>query len=337
MENSSYEHSNEDEAATEFLPPGFRFHPTDEELITHYLSKKVRDSSFTARAIGEVDLNKAEPWDFPRKDKMREKESYFFCFRDRKYPTGLRTNRATKAGYWKATGKDKDIYRDKTLIGMKKTLVFYTGRAPKGQKSNWVIHEYRLEGNYSKHNLPNTAQNDWVISRVFEKSPGGRKKTNISAPAKRGSHAADGRRPPLFRPSKESCETKIPIATTSSTVDSNYNPLASALAGSPSSSQFSNFSSKQDKDRRLLYTDLSVIMQQDQSLLRLLMEGHGCNVKTTSSKAELSQDTGLSGDMNTDMSSAVSCNEMLQRPLEDQQFPSNLDARTDLDFLLNYW
>lgn len=49
------------------LPPGFRFHPTDEELITHYLSKKVLDSCFYARAIGEVDLNKVEPWDLPCK------------------------------------------------------------------------------------------------------------------------------------------------------------------------------------------------------------------------------------------------------------------------------
>jgi hypothetical protein len=53
----------------ESLPPGFRFHPTDEELITYYLRQKIADGSFTARAIAEVDLNKCEPWDLPGKDR----------------------------------------------------------------------------------------------------------------------------------------------------------------------------------------------------------------------------------------------------------------------------
>lgn len=157
------------------LPPGFRFHPTDEELISHYLSKKVADVAFDARAIGEVDLNRVEPWDLPWRAKMGEKEWYFFCVRDRKYPTGLRTNRATEAGYWKATGKDKEISKGRTLVGMKKTLVFYKGRAPKGEKSNWVMHEYRLEGKYSPYNLPKTAMNEWVICRVLNKSSCGKK------------------------------------------------------------------------------------------------------------------------------------------------------------------
>ncbi|KAG5120290.1 hypothetical protein JHK82_034710 [Glycine max] len=154
------------------LPPGFRFHPTDEELITYYLLKKVLDSTFTGRAIAEVDLNKSEPWELPEKAKMGEKEWYFFSLRDRKYPTGLRTNRATEAGYWKATGKDREIYSSKTcsLVGMKKTLVFYRGRAPKGEKSNWVMHEYRLEGKFAYHYLSRNSEDEWVISRVFRKS-----------------------------------------------------------------------------------------------------------------------------------------------------------------------
>jgi hypothetical protein len=47
------------------LPPGFRFHPTDEEIISHYLAHKALNHRFVSGVIGEVDLNKCEPWDLP--------------------------------------------------------------------------------------------------------------------------------------------------------------------------------------------------------------------------------------------------------------------------------
>ncbi len=83
-------------------------------------------------------------------DTIPEKQTdyYFFSRKDKKYPTGNRANRATTAGFWKATGRDKAIYVAKDvqqLIGMRKTLVFYEGRAPHGNKTDWIMHEFRLD------------------------------------------------------------------------------------------------------------------------------------------------------------------------------------------------
>ncbi|PNX81434.1 protein SOMBRERO-like, partial [Trifolium pratense] len=45
------------------VPPGFRFHPTDEELLYYYLRKKVSYEAIDLDVIREVDLNRLEPWD----------------------------------------------------------------------------------------------------------------------------------------------------------------------------------------------------------------------------------------------------------------------------------
>ncbi|XP_042429350.1 uncharacterized protein LOC122016187 [Zingiber officinale] len=156
------------------LPPGFRFHPNDHELVCHYLSRKVSDQE---RTMVEVDLHVQEPWELPDAAKLGADEWYFFSFRDRKYATGSRTNRATKSGYWKATGKDRAVSDPATgaAVGMRKTLVFYRGRAPNGAKTNWVMHEFRLE-------TPRSApKEDWVLCRVFEKRKGERDQGGESA------------------------------------------------------------------------------------------------------------------------------------------------------------
>ncbi|KAF3448825.1 hypothetical protein FNV43_RR09538 [Rhamnella rubrinervis] len=152
------------------VPPGFRFHPTDEELLYYYLRKKVSYEAIDLDVIREVDLNKLEPWDLKEKCRIGsgpQNEWYFFSHKDKKYPTGTRTNRATTAGFWKATGRDKAIHLSNSKrIGMRKTLVFYTGRAPHGQKTDWIMHEYRLDDD----NINDDIQEDgWVVCRVFKK------------------------------------------------------------------------------------------------------------------------------------------------------------------------
>ncbi|KAJ6724158.1 putative proteinC DOMAIN-CONTAINING PROTEIN 12 [Salix viminalis] len=159
------------------VPPGFRFHPTEEELLHYYLRKKVAYERIDLDVIREVDLNKLEPWDIQEKCKIGstpQNDWYFFSHKDKKYPTGTRTNRATAAGFWKATGRDKIIYSGFKRIGLRKTLVFYKGRAPHGQKSDWIMHEYRLDDSTHETNVSNpigeaVPEEGWVVCRVFRK------------------------------------------------------------------------------------------------------------------------------------------------------------------------
>ncbi|KAF5727614.1 NAC domain-containing protein 2-like [Tripterygium wilfordii] len=151
------------------LPAGFRFHPTDDELVNHYLIRKCAGQSISVPIIAEINLYKYDPWQLPDIALYGEKEWYFFSPRDRKYPNGSRPNRAAGTGYWKATGADKPIGRNKPL-GIKKALVFYAGKAPKGIKTNWIMHEYRLANvDRSAGKKNNLRLDDWVLCRIYNK------------------------------------------------------------------------------------------------------------------------------------------------------------------------
>lgn len=45
------------------VPPGFRFHPTEEELVGYYLARKVASLKIDLDVIRDVDLYRIEPWD----------------------------------------------------------------------------------------------------------------------------------------------------------------------------------------------------------------------------------------------------------------------------------
>ncbi|KAJ8513083.1 hypothetical protein OPV22_003517 [Ensete ventricosum] len=151
--------------------PGFRFRPTDEEIVGFYLRRKVEEKPLSAEVIKEMDIYKYDPWDLP-KGTSAGCEEYFFCRRGRKYRNSIRPNRVTGSGFWKATGVDRPIYaadNSGDCIGLKKSLVFYSrGRsAPaKGTKTEWMMHEFRLPCD-----SPCTQEAEvWTICRVFKRS-----------------------------------------------------------------------------------------------------------------------------------------------------------------------
>ncbi|CAI9108885.1 OLC1v1008587C2 [Oldenlandia corymbosa var. corymbosa] len=179
------------------LPPGFRFHPTDVELVMYYLKRKVMGKKLIFEAITELNIYKFSPWDLPGMSllKMKDLEWFFFCPRERKYASGVRMNRATETGYWKTTGKDRPVLYNGNVVGKVRTLVFHLGSPPHGKRTDWVIHEYRLED----QNLADkgVAQDTYVLCKVFHKNgPGPKNGAQYGAPFQEEEWDDDSEIPP---------------------------------------------------------------------------------------------------------------------------------------------
>lgn len=69
---------------------------------------------------------------------------FFFVPRQEREMRGGRPSRTTASGYWKATGSPSYVYSSENkVIGVKKSMVFYKGKAPAGRKMKWKMNEYR--------------------------------------------------------------------------------------------------------------------------------------------------------------------------------------------------
>ncbi|CAH2039170.1 unnamed protein product [Thlaspi arvense] len=131
-------------------PVGFRFRPTDEEIVDHYLRPKNLEgnTSHVDEVISTVDICSFDPWELPSQSKMESTEQVWFffgCKKEQQHSRGDRQSRKTKTGFWKKTGVTMDITRkrvNREKIGEKRVLVFHYSKAFGGFKSDWVMHEY---------------------------------------------------------------------------------------------------------------------------------------------------------------------------------------------------
>uniref|UniRef100_A0A0E0LXC7 NAC domain-containing protein n=1 Tax=Oryza punctata TaxID=4537 RepID=A0A0E0LXC7_ORYPU len=161
------------------LPPGFRFHPTDEELVVQYLRRKAFGLPLPAAVIPDLhNLFKLDPWDIP--GASSDGENYFFAVRPAASGGGRcrRQQVTASGGCWKpAGGRDKPVVASSRcggshLVGVKKGMVFVPrqGKAPAAAAGScWVMHEYSLALPMHKKGCLAEAE-EWVVCRIFQRS-----------------------------------------------------------------------------------------------------------------------------------------------------------------------
>ncbi|CAN1309654.1 NAC domain-containing protein 69 [Linum perenne] len=141
---------------------GWRFHPSEEELVNHFLKLKILGQDHLVDHIAEVNVNRFEPWQLPGQASSQvntdEPVWYFLSAPECKYANSKRSNRTTKDGYWKPTGKERVVRSETTNeeIGTK-------GRVPNGVKTDWIMHEYK-----GFFDFPN--QRDFLLYKLMDNS-----------------------------------------------------------------------------------------------------------------------------------------------------------------------
>ncbi|KAJ0971953.1 hypothetical protein J5N97_019912 [Dioscorea zingiberensis] len=141
------------EEARFHLPKGFKFNPTDQDLILYYLRPKVLGKELPCKIIREdINVYGAEPWTFIPSSIH---EAYFFVFRPH------RSRAVSSLGRWKTSGSKKVIKDDGKVIGCMNSLVFEF--LNKKENTGWIMHEYELPSPMDK---ANTNGSVWVICRI---------------------------------------------------------------------------------------------------------------------------------------------------------------------------
>ncbi|KAK4781994.1 hypothetical protein SAY86_016096 [Trapa natans] len=158
------------------LPVGFRFRPTDQELIVDYLKRKVLSVPLPALVIPELDnVFGTDPWRLP--GNLRERR-HFFCRRGAlKGSSSLRSKCNDGSGYWKLTGKEKRVVTpgSSRVIGVRRNLAFYQGSYLDITAPQWIMHELRLLSNgtdapdFTASQGVEKRGGEWAVYRVFQR------------------------------------------------------------------------------------------------------------------------------------------------------------------------
>ncbi|KAL5732445.1 hypothetical protein ACOSQ2_032137 [Xanthoceras sorbifolium] len=157
------------------FPPGFRFSPTDEELVKDYLLRMVRGLELPWNGIQFCELyGDKSPWEIfhqgieEEEEEEEEDHKYFYAFTRLKKASLKRVSRVAGCGTWHGDKLSAKIYGDKKnkkgLIGLKKNFSFKLKKGSK--KSHWIMHEFSLAG----ESLIGIHQcRDYVLCRIKKK------------------------------------------------------------------------------------------------------------------------------------------------------------------------
>ncbi|XP_021838299.1 NAC transcription factor 29 isoform X2 [Spinacia oleracea] len=170
------------------LPPGCRFYPSEEQLLSYYLRRKNHHDSLPLQssssnstpstsnadfydAIKEINLYNFNPFELPELTCFsfgyRGRKRHWYCYTER-VNGGMEEReirRRAGFGFWKRKGRVRDVMGNggNVILGRRKCFIFYleklSGRT--AVRTDWFMYEYALI---------DSVKASFVVCRVFVKS-----------------------------------------------------------------------------------------------------------------------------------------------------------------------
>ncbi|KAL1566314.1 NAC domain-containing protein 83-like [Salvia divinorum] len=148
------------------LPAGWRFDPTDEELVQFYLSKKVGSEPLPAKVLKEIDAHhfyQHHPKNLVH-DSERPLQDYFLIHGDEFFHGKIDKVKLVgegNVGSWRSLGKEEEVVdENRNVIAFKIHSTFFSS---KSKRTHWKMQLYRLP---ASNNLEDSGREEWVVARI---------------------------------------------------------------------------------------------------------------------------------------------------------------------------
>ncbi|KAH7570004.1 hypothetical protein JRO89_XS05G0031400 [Xanthoceras sorbifolium] len=141
----------------------------DGHVLACHISRHATSSVTSSAALPSHSAMSALPHQQSTSAYRKPNEAYFFTY--------VKQERTTKSGHWESSGPDEPIMHDNKIVGFKRLFVFYSGE----ERSNWIMHEYRVNPGLISANAPNIALKRKIDSYVICKIQLKENKENTSS------------------------------------------------------------------------------------------------------------------------------------------------------------
>ncbi|KAF8102058.1 hypothetical protein N665_0201s0347 [Sinapis alba] len=162
------------------FPPGYKFVPSEDDLIVHYLKPFLRSNKNPPPnvPIHRVNIYDSNPERLSKEYVKGNDKEWFFITERTKMHEGRneKQSRIDNGGFWKVRTALEKFKTRKGVAFSRTVLNHYMGKKQNGVKSEWVMYEYLTESSPRDKSNSDNKMVDYALCKIYMTPRGIKKK-----------------------------------------------------------------------------------------------------------------------------------------------------------------